>query len=119
MHLIIGGRYQGKLDYAVRTFGIGAEEICRCSSTCMPDRAKRCLADFEEYVRYCLQAGEPVCTDYPADTVILLNDIFCGVVPLDPAERLWREETGRAQTALAQKAETVTRLFCGIPQKLK
>ena len=119
MHLVIGGRYQGKLDYAIRTFGIGEAEICRCSAAEAPELSKRCLVDFEEYVRFCLTAGEPVCMDFPADTVILLNDIFCGVVPMDPAERLWREETGRTLTGLAARAETVTRLFCGLPQRLK
>ena len=54
-----------------------------------------------------------------APKVIIMDDIFCGVVPADPELRAWRELCGRTLTALAQKADKVTRLFCGIPKTLK
>ena len=48
-----------------------------------------------------------------------LERVGCGVVPLDPAERAWREEVGRLCCALAQKAERVERIFCGLSMVLK
>lgn len=61
----------------------------------------------EEYLRLYPQA------------VILCDEIGCGVVPIDPQERQWRELTGRLCCQLAQKAQRVCRIFCGLPHLLK
>ena len=46
-------------------------------------------------------------------------DPRCGVIPLDPRERRNREAAGRLSCLLAERAETVVRVCCGIPQVLK
>ena len=38
---------------------------------------------------------------------------------MDPVDRAWREMNGRALLYLAGIAESVERVFCGIPQRLK
>ena len=38
---------------------------------------------------------------------------------MDKTQRLWREEVGRAVCALARQADSVTRIFCGLPLRLK
>lgn len=119
MHLIIGGAYQGKLDYAKNTFGIEEADICICTANEEPDFTKRCLVHYEEYIRYCLCTKKTVAPPLREDAVILAEDIFCGLVPMEEETRAWREETGRALTALAFRAETVTRVFCGLPLQLK
>ena len=53
------------------------------------------------------------------DAVVLCTDVSCGVVPMDKTQRLWREEVGRAVCALARQADSVTRIFCGLPLRLK
>jgi adenosyl cobinamide kinase/adenosyl cobinamide phosphate guanylyltransferase len=53
------------------------------------------------------------------DKVILADDIFCGLVPMDAAQRAWREETGRALALLAREAQEVVRVFCGLAARLK
>ena len=53
------------------------------------------------------------------DAVICSDEIGSGIHPIDPEERRWREETGRALCILAEASETVTRVFCGIPQRIK
>ena len=53
------------------------------------------------------------------DSVLICDDISCGVVPLDAETRAWREACGRMLSALSMEAETVTRIFCGLPQRLK
>ena len=53
------------------------------------------------------------------DVVILCNEVGSGVVPMDREERAWRERVGRTCCALAEQAERVERLFCGIPTVLK
>ncbi len=119
MDLIIGGAYQGKLDYAVRQFGLKEDDISTCTDQSPPDWSKRCITRLEEYVYYCLRAGRPCEIPYREDAVLIGRDIFCGVVPMDPLERQWREETGRLFARLSREASTVTRLFCGIPQRLR
>ena len=47
------------------------------------------------------------------------DEIGLGVVPLDPFERLWREETGRALCVLAERAQRVERICCGLGMRLK
>jgi len=50
---------------------------------------------------------------------VIAAEVGGGVVPLDPAERAARERAGRLACLLAQRAETVVRVFCGIPKTIK
>ena len=54
-----------------------------------------------------------------SDKILLCEDISCGVVPIDPEQRAWREAVGRMNAMLAARAERVTRIFCGLPMELK
>ena len=54
-----------------------------------------------------------------AEVLVLCDELGCGIVPAVQEERDWRENTGRILCVLAARAQTVTRLFCGIAQKLK
>ena len=51
--------------------------------------------------------------------VVILNEVGNGVHPLDRAERDWRELVGRVTCDLADKADVVIRMVCGIPTVLK
>lgn len=51
--------------------------------------------------------------------IVISTEIGCGVVPMDPAERERREAAGRLSCLLAERAETVIRVVCGLPQLLK
>ena len=124
MDLIIGGAYQGKTEYARKHFDIKDEEIFTCAEDGRIDLSSRCIRSLQSYVLACVRAGiEPYEAFQKDDSwknaVILCEDIFCGVVPVDPVLRAWREATGRLLNALTPQAQTVTRMFCGIPQKLK
>ncbi len=124
MILIIGGAYQGKLDYARKTYGLTEEEIFRCQGTDI-DFSRRCIYGLEEYCFACVQAGmdpverfqaqEPEKTEH----ILICQDIFCGVVPMDAKNRQWRQETGLLCQYLSGKAERVSRIFCGLEQRLK
>ena len=56
MILIIGGAYQGKLDYAKSTFGLTSQEVYTCSGTEI-DFSKPCVNALEEFCYACVQAG--------------------------------------------------------------
>ena len=51
--------------------------------------------------------------------VVIATEIGGGVVPTDSAARERREAAGRLSCLLAERAETVVRVCCGLPQLLK
>ena len=120
--LIVGGACQGKREYAQKAFGLNEREILPWNEE---REAASCIADLHLRVRACLEKGLtqqevlekllPFCRG----KIVLCDDIFCGVVPLDALERQWREVTGRLLCLLAQEADTVIRMQCGLPQAIK
>lgn len=50
---------------------------------------------------------------------IIATEVGCGVVPADAEERAAREAAGRLCCLPAQRADTVVRVFCGIPVVIK
>lgn len=53
------------------------------------------------------------------DRILVTNEIGCGIVPLDPFERAYREQTGRICCELAKRSEQVWRVSCGLGQRIK
>ena len=51
--------------------------------------------------------------------VVIATEVGGGVVPVDPVQRQNREAAGRLACLLAQRADRVIRVFCGLPQALK
>ena len=103
MKLVIGGAFQGKLNFAKKMTGketgwadgaaVSKEELSACSG----------VYDFQELVRRWLLLEEETGTAPEAE----------------PFDRKWREKTGRICTELAAKADSVTRVVCGIGILLK
>jgi len=53
------------------------------------------------------------------EILIISDEVGCGIVPIDPFERRWREKVGRVCCGLASRADEVIRMDCGCPQKIK
>lgn len=53
------------------------------------------------------------------DLVVTVNELGCGIVPIDAFDRNWREATGRACCILAAQSDEVYRMICGIAVKIK
>lgn len=119
MDLIIGGAFQGKLEYAKKRFGLSDEDIFFCEESVIINTKARCVCGLERYVLACVKEGAVPRSDFNEDAVLIGRDISSGVVPADPLTRRYREAYGRYMQELGGKAKSVTRLFCGIPQKLK
>lgn len=51
--------------------------------------------------------------------VVIATEVGGGVIPADPAERANREAAGRLACLLAERADTVIRVCCGLPRALK
>jgi len=132
MHLIFGGAYQGKLDYAKERYQLKDQEIFFCSAgegQCPAgpniDFTKKAVDRLEEFVLGCVRCGMEA-RDYLEanqkewkDTVFICTDISSGIVPFEKELRAWREMVGRTLMYLGKEAEEVTRIFCGLPQKIK
>ena len=126
MILITGGSCQGKLDFARERFQLADGDIFICGEdTAAPDLSKKCIARLDLFALNRVRAGEEpadILRDSLAalgDRVLVTTDISCGVVPVDPVIRAWREACGRMNNLLAARADEVWRLFCGIPQRIK
>ena len=126
MILIIGGSYQGKLDFARERFGLADADIQICDEhTDALDPARRCVAFIDRFALNRVRAGMEPADAFRGDpeafkdAILIANDVSCGVVPMDPVLRAWREACGRMNNLLAGRADEVWRLFCGIPQRLK
>jgi len=125
MHLIFGGAYQGKLDYAIGRYGLIESDIYTCSESEEIDFSKKAVNRLEDFVLHCLR-HDMEAKDYLKshqknwqDKVIICTDLSSGIVPYEAELRAWREMTGRTMVYLGGEAEEVTRMFCGIPQRLK
>ena len=120
MILIIGGAYQGKLDFAKEAFGITDEDVYFCGDGKI-DFSKRCVCKIEDFT---FSHPDPVGyfeshrADW-LDSILILQDIFCGVVPMGAENRAWRQRTGRLAQYLSREAAQVNRIFCGLEQRLK
>ena len=124
MELIIGGAYQGKLTYAVNKYGFKEEELFDLSSG-FPEGEYRCFYHLEALTRRACEAGlsygEIVkrLMPYIKNGVVVSREIGCGIVPMEPSLRLYRETHGAVLRALADEADSVTRIFCGLSEVLK
>lgn len=124
MVLIIGGAYQGKLDYAKTAFDVLDSDVFSCSGTEI-DFSKRCIYAIEEFTFACVREGVEPADYFKAhreqwqESILICRDIFCGVVPMGAEQRQWRQSTGRLCQYLAGEASQVSRLFCGLEQRLK
>ena len=124
MVLIIGGAYQGKLDFAKTAFTLSEDDIFTCCNEEI-DFSKRCINRIEEFALACVQSGIDPSEYFKAhkedwkDSLLICEDIFCGVVPMGAEMRAWRQATGRLCQYLSREATEVSRIFCGLEQKLK
>ncbi len=109
MRLIIGGNRQGKLAYAL-SLGYTMEDVATTLPTDKP-----IVYGLQNLTR---QNPALSAADIP-DCIVICDELGCGVVPMDREDRAWREHTGRLCCELAQKADRVDRVFCGIAMQLK
>jgi adenosyl cobinamide kinase/adenosyl cobinamide phosphate guanylyltransferase len=126
MILIFGGAYQGKLAYTLERFGLTEHDVFTCGieDTDMPGNRK-IIYELDKWILALLKKGIDVeqamrlFIEGNKDAIVICNDISCGVVPVDPQMRKWREAAGRSLSALSRESDEVVRLFCGIPTRIK
>lgn len=107
MILITGPLYSGKREFAQKLLKCSEEELKR-----------RAIWDVQEL------AAESTDLTALADRlaekeVVIATEVGGGVVPLEKRQRMAREAAGRLTCLLAERADTVVRVFCGLPMVLK
>jgi len=123
MVMITGGAYQGKKVYVTEKFGFSETDIAD-GAVCEFELLKSapCIINYHILVKRlgdeCITFTKELCRSNP-DTVIIIDEIGCGIVPLDKSERVWRENVGRCGCIIASCADTVIRIVCGIPVIIK
>lgn len=120
MKLITGGAFQGKRIYAQKAYQIPEREVVDAAFASAEEIAAAGLVDhFQEYVRRYQKNGECTLPDLRKDAVVICDEVGCGVIPLSREEREFREAAGRLSCTLAEQAETVEWVRCGIARRIK
>ncbi|MCI8538086.1 MAG: adenosylcobinamide kinase [Oscillospiraceae bacterium] len=118
MKLIIGGLGQGKLNYVLSASGLTEADTARTLTD------KPIIYGLHAIIRDLLDQGRDpsevltFAASHPS-VIFICDEVGSGVVPVRPEERAWREAVGRVCCELAKEADTVVRVFCGLPMVLK
>jgi len=117
MIFITGPLFAGKRSYAKEALGLEDEAFSTAFSTAFPTE---CPVVFEaqELARGCKDL-EALADRLARKQAVICTEVGGGIVPIDRDERQFREQAGRLAVLLAQRAERVVRVWCGLPQVLK
>ena len=126
MKLILGGYANGRTAYAMQNyqltesdcFDAAAEPLARWNG-------QRLIPHAEQLVNPWLEQGKEPCTEILPwlerwqNAVLITQEVGCGLVPVTPQQRQLREAVGHFNRLLAECAETVERVCCGLGMQLK
>ena len=128
MVLITGGAWQGKQEFAVNLIEkCGGEVRLADGAFASWEQLVQAtlITNFHMWVHRLLAEGSDAAAQSRQlvqknpNAVITVNELGCGIVPVEPFDRTWRESTGRICCELAKQAEAVYRVSCGIGVKIK
>ena len=124
MILIMGGVAQGKLKFVMEHF---RPKVIINGADCVlsiPKNAE-CVINYHELIKRLMHENEDTaaftkkfCTENQ-NALIIMNEVGSGIIPIEKSEREWRENVGKCGCIIAEKADTVIRITCGIPAVIK
>lgn len=122
MILIIGGAYQGKLEYIKNNYDLKDIDIVN-GEDCSIETAEKgvCLYNYHKLIERLLFNNKNI-DDYIENlnySIIISNEIGNSIIPINKDERLLVEKVGRSLCSIAKKAEKVIRIHCGLPIIIK
>jgi len=115
MILITGGAFQGKYEFAKRLWQElykGNPEILNGLHLFIKEKMETAISEhsiLQDILMLTLQSPR---------LIITVNELGCGVVPIEAQDRAYRELCGRICCVLAGIAESVYRVTCGTPMLL-
>lgn len=113
MLLIVGGEASGKRSFAESLGYTGAD----MADGVMDERPV--LFHLERMVFENPEGADGLLPLLEGKEVVICCEVGSGVIPIERAERLGREATGRLCVLLAKKADCVVRMVSGIPMVIK
>lgn len=131
MHVIIGGAYNGKRNYVLKKLGNCSYVIYEgeIPTGIVPNQEYVIISDFEKlvvsYSHYDeLEIAEMIVAELKSlqkrsNIICICTDIGRGIVPIEKEQRFIRDACGRVYQRLFKEAETVTRVWYGIPEVIK
>lgn len=122
MKLVIGGAYQGKTDYVMKKYNIPREKMLDENSFDINKVSEFSAVNHFHLILKNTDDQEELCRgiiEKNPEMIFILDEIGCGIIPIDRSERLWRERVGKAGCYLAERAESVERIICGMSVKIK
>ena len=124
--LVIGGYAQGKLAYVKQQFDLSEYEQYDRVLPVSGTGGKNILIDhLHLWVKKQLEEQNDPETalrtflEKQTKWILISDEVGNGIVPMGTLEREYRERTGRMLITVAQQADEVIRVVCGIGQKLK
>lgn len=122
MILFVGGAFQGKKDCVQGMFGVTEESILNGAEE---GRDFAAIDHYHLRIRKQMEQGldpvgelETLLQENP-EVILLCDEVGQGIVPMEKADRDYREAVGRTMCVAAQKATEVYRVICGIAQRIK
>ena len=109
MILIIGGAFQGKLEFAKNELGFSETEIFNDFHLKVKDYISK-NQSLDDLINKIFQEQYKV---------IISDEVGLGIVPIEKFDRLWRESVGRSLCQVVKKSDEVWRVQCGIATKIK
>lgn len=124
MKMIVGGAYQGQLEWAKEQY---PNVKWMDGETCSLEEIYICegIYNFHTLIKRMLKEQQAVETfarelikENP-NLIIVSDEIGYGLVPVDKFDRMYREQVGRVCTDLAAFSDTVVRVVMGRGVKIK
>ena len=110
MIFVTGPLYSGKKTYVKTRFGWNDAQLARLAAV----DVQKLVTGAETPAQL-----EALAAQLAQKTAVTAAEVGSGVVPIDKAQRAQREAAGRLAILLAQQAQEVVRVLCGIPTRIK
>lgn len=112
--LVIGGLASGKREFVKKEYSYSDADMADAAVDGRP-----VLYNLQKIVFSAPALNAELLPALLSKKVVICNEVGSGVVPIDKAERAAREATGRLCVELAEQAEKVIRICCGVPSVIK
>ena len=126
MWLISGGAYQVKLEYILTRTGLNEKDVARGLDCSLEELFKKPIVNhFHLWIDRMLREERDLYSlidqiiEKNPSIIIVVNELGCGVVPVESYDRRYRETIGRVCCRLAQEAKEVHRVMSGLGMVIK
>ncbi|MBQ2887464.1 MAG: bifunctional adenosylcobinamide kinase/adenosylcobinamide-phosphate guanylyltransferase [Firmicutes bacterium] len=114
MILIVGGEAAGKRTLAAKLgYSAGQMSSDLAAETPVIFGVEQLVADYDR------TAVDALARVLAQKQVVICNEVGCGIIPMQEEGRRFRKSVGRLCALLAEEADCVVRVVCGLPQVIK